>query len=82
MRFKNVKHAEYEILKHLKTKESYPLSDVMEKGIPGYYKVDGVNHRTDKLALTRFKKACANINAVLDNMIEKREKYVPTEEDE
>jgi hypothetical protein len=80
MRFKNVKHAEYEILKHLRTKSTYPLSDVMENGIPGYYECDGITHRTDKLALKRFKEACEKIDGVLLNMISKRVKYVPEEE--
>lgn len=81
MRFKNVKHAEYEILKHLRTKGTVTLQDVMEKGIPGYYACDGVTNRTDNLALKRFKQACTNIDGVLQNMIDKRKKYIP-EEDE
>ena len=48
MRFKNVKHAEYKILQHLKTSGSVPLSVVLERGVPGYQLHKGVNQELSK----------------------------------
>ena len=84
MRFKNVKHAEYKILQHLKTSGSLPLSVVLVRGVPGYRLDRGPNNQnlTDyqKTALTRFKTASKNLGAVIDNMLEKRIKNVPEDD--
>ena len=82
MRFKNVKHAEYKILQHLKTSGSVPLSVVLERGVPGYQLHKGVNQELSKdsqVALKRFRKATANICGVIDNMLE-RIKNVPEDD--
>ena len=83
MRFKNVKHAEYKILQHLKTSGSIPLSVVLKRGVPGYQLHKGVNQelsKKDKVALKRFRTATANICGVIDNMLEKRIKNVPEDD--
>jgi len=83
MRFKNVKHAEYKILQHLKTSGALPLSVVMDRGIPGYVLGRGADQplgRDDKTALKRYNTACKNLAKVLSNMMEKRLKDVPEED--
>lgn len=63
MRFKNVKHAEYEILRailHNPNNENFIVSieKVREKGIP----------KGDLVAEKRFKKAAANIISIIRNL--------------
>ena len=63
MRFKNVKHAEYEILRailHNPNNENFIVSieKVREKGIP----------KGDIVAEKRFKKAAANIISIIRNI--------------
>ena len=63
MRFKNVKHAEYEILKaiiHNPNSENFIVSihKVREKGIP----------KGDDVAEKRFNKAAANIISIMRNL--------------
>lgn len=63
MRFKNVKHAEYEILRailHNPNNENFIVSieRVREKGIP----------KGDLVAEKRFKKAAANIISIIRNL--------------
>ena len=63
MRFKNVKHAEYEILRailHNPNNENFIVSieKVREKGIP----------KGDTVAEKRFKKAAANIISIIRNL--------------
>jgi len=63
LRFKNVKHAEYEILRailHNPNNENFIVSieKVREKGIP----------KGDIVAEKRFKKAAANIISIIRNL--------------
>ena len=63
MRFKNVKHAEYEILRailHNPNNENFIVSieKVRERGIP----------KGDVVAEKRFKKAAANIISIIRNL--------------
>jgi len=63
MRFKNVKHAEYEILRailHNPNNENFIVSieKVREKGIP----------KGDAVAEKRFKKAAANVISIIRNL--------------
>ena len=83
MRFKNVKHAEYKILPHLKTSGRLPLSVVLVRGVPGYQLHRGPNQELSKdsqVALNRFRTAAKNLGAVIDNMLEKRIKNVPEDD--
>jgi len=74
MRFKSVKHAEYEILKALlvtKVEQTFheSVNEIKMIGIPN----------GDKVAEQRFNKAASNITKVIFNMLEKRSKYIPEE---
>ena len=83
MRFKNVKHAEYKILQHLRQSGSLPLSVVLNRGVPGYEIHKGPNQpikKEDQVALQRWRTACKNLNGVITNMLDKREKSVPSDD--
>ena len=83
MRFKNVKHAEYKILQHLKTSGALPLSVVMDRGVPGFVLGRGADqplNKDDKTALKRYNTARDNLAGVINNMMEKRKKDVPEED--
>ncbi len=74
MRFKSVKHAEYEILKALLVTEveqtfHESVNEIKMIGIPS----------NDKVAEQRFNKAASNITKVIFNMLEKRSKHLPEE---
>ena len=74
IRFKSVKHAEYEILLALRSNKndlpfSVAIDNVWSRGIP-----DG-----DSVAETRFRKAASNISTILRNMQLKRASSLPEE---
>jgi hypothetical protein len=81
MRFKSVKHAEYEILKAIMaTRVEGTFHETIE-GIKMIGKMIGVPSN-DKVAEQRFNKAASNIVKVISNMAEKRSKYLPEEHPE
>ena len=85
MRFKNVKHAEYKILQHMRTSGAMPLSVVMTRGIPGYKLGHSLGikqplKKSDETALDRYETACKNLNGVITNMLSKRRKDVPEDD--
>ena len=72
MRFKNVKHAEYEILRailHNPNNENFIVSieKVRERGIP----------KGDEVAEKRFTQSVASIGTFLTNMMERRKHRLP-----
>ena len=77
MRFKSVKHAEYEILKAIMATR---VEGTFHESIEGI-KMIGVPSN-DKVAEQRFNKAASNIVKVISNMAEKRSRYLPEEHPE
>jgi len=74
MRFKNIQHAEYEIIKAISEcgynpdkQFSVTLREIKEKGVP----------EGDETAEERFHKAALNIGNTFKNKMESRRKYLP-----
>ena len=82
MRFKNVKHAEYKLLQHLRNTGRIPLCVVLKRGVPGYVLghelgIEQPLKKDDEVAFGRYMTAIKNLDGVLKNMITKRKKNVP-----
>jgi len=70
MRFRSIHHAEYEILRKLRT--GIDLNDVYNRGVP--LQRDGTR---DPVANKRAEAARANVRRVLENMLDVRKNKLP-----